>query len=302
MDIRKLMNIFEKNIFYENITIEGAIVLDKNMNVLYKKRWTPDYPRDIYSNTKSFTSIAAGMACSEGIIDLKTRFGDIIKSERNYDSKINDITLENFLTMSSGFNAPYLMYFDRREGHGAEDYLTYMLNEKVVTSSGSSFCYSSADAILAGIMIEKVVGTSLKEYLYKNLFSKIGINFPIWEGDLIGHTCGASGLIIRLEEMAKLGVVVLNKGMINGNRIINESWYERAFYPHFRMENNIWNMGYGYLWRILTDKSIYMATGVFGQETFVSPSEEIVFSVQCKEETNSAKLNAIINECIIDNI
>lgn len=107
--------------------------------------------------------------------------------------------------------------------------MAYMLNKTMKVPPGSKYCYSSADAILAGIMLEEVVGCSLKEYLYKKLFSKIGINYPIWESDLYGHTCGASGLIVSLEEMAKLGVVILNNGFINGKQILDENWIKNLF-------------------------------------------------------------------------
>jgi len=58
-------------------------------------------------------------------------------------------------------------------------------------------------------------------------------------------------------------------------------------------------MAYGYLWRILTEKCIYMASGAFGQETFVIPSEGLVLGIQCAEGTDSNRLNKLIDECIL---
>jgi|GEM_PF-3082533 len=81
------------------------------MKVLCKKRWTPNYPRDIYSNTKSLTSVAVGIACHDSMLQLDTKLGEVIKDREIRDFRINDITLENMLTMSSGFDIPYLMYF-----------------------------------------------------------------------------------------------------------------------------------------------------------------------------------------------
>jgi CubicO group peptidase (beta-lactamase class C family) len=217
---------------------------------------------------------------------------------------LEKITLEHLLTMSSGFGEVYLMYADRRNGLGADDYLKYMMSRPVKVEPGTQYLYSSGDAILAGIMVEKAVGCSLQRYLYENLFSRIGISYPVWENDLAGHSCGASGLQLRLTEMMKLGVLYFNHGVMKGERFFDETWSEEATKERFdiRDAQDLWSGSYGYYWRILPDHKGYRASGVFGQETLVLPAENLIIGLQCGENTDFQKVQAIVNEEFLNDI
>ena len=170
---------------YGNIGFEGIVVLDEFGEKVYEKRWIQDYPRDIYSNTKCITSLAAGMAVKDGMLSAESRVVDIFDIEP-CDDKWKKLKLVDLLTMRSGFGKQYLMYFDRRKGYGAENYLNYMLTQMLIEEPGTNYLYSTGDTILAGCMIEKVSEMSLREYLYKKVFKKMKIDFPIWETDMAG--------------------------------------------------------------------------------------------------------------------
>ena len=113
------------------------------------------------------------------------------------------IRLRDLLTMSSGFGGAFLMNGDRRAGTGAPDYVAYMLSLPVREKPGSRFCYSTADSILAGRMVEKAVGKTLSLYLYERLFSKLGQGFPLWDHCPEGHPIGGGGMFLSLTEMMK---------------------------------------------------------------------------------------------------
>lgn len=63
---------------FSDFGFEGIILLDSQGNTLYEKRWIEDYPRDIYSNTKSFTSAAIGMTVYNNLLSLETRVVDVL--------------------------------------------------------------------------------------------------------------------------------------------------------------------------------------------------------------------------------
>lgn len=150
---------------------EGVVVMDSNANILFEHRWIDDYHRDIYSNTKSFTSAAVGMAIHDGLLDLTSKPIDYFEfCRKEVDVFWNELTLEDLLTMRSGFDGPLLMYFDRRAGIGAEDYVSYLMSQPIVRRPGSRYLYSTADAILAGCMVEKACGMPLQTYLFKKFF------------------------------------------------------------------------------------------------------------------------------------
>lgn len=267
---------------YGNIGFEGIVVLDEFGEKVYEKRWIQDYPRDIYSNTKCITSLAAGMAVKDGLLSAESRVVDIFDIEP-CDDKWKKLKLVDLLTMRSGFGKQYLMYFDRRKGYGAENYLNYMLTQMLIEEPGTNYLYSTGDTILAGCMIEKVSEMSLREYLYKKVFKKMKIDFPIWETDMAGHCCGGSGLQLKLEEMTKIGCLYLCDGKWNEEVILNKKWIENSFKEYVHLHSDPYDESYGYCWRIGNHGQFYRATGSFGQDTLIFPKERLILGTQCKE-------------------
>ena len=286
-----------------DLGLEGIVVLDKDCSVLYKKRWVDDYPRDIYSNTKSFTSAAIGMAIHEGYLDLKDKptdfFGD---NHRTYDGSWEKMTLSDLLTMRSGILGPQLMYFDRRAGIGARDYVAHMMSQVMAFAPGEKYAYSTGDSILAGCMLEKACRTSLLSFLYDRYFEPMGIEYPIWETDLCGHTCGGSGLCLRLVDMAKLGVLYLNKGVAGGRRLFSASWAQESFHAHVQTNNSFFSWTYGYYWKGSKDSRVVRASGSFGQDTLVFPSLGLVLGMQCRPGTNASHCMYGIIKDYLDNL
>lgn len=204
--------------------------------------------------------------------------------------------------MRSGFVKEHLMYFDRRKGIGATNYLEYMLSQEIGYEPGTHYLYSSGDAILATCMIEQVVGMSLHAYLYRKFFSKVEIDYPIWESDLAGHTCGASGLHLKLEDMAKLGCLYLNKGKLNETQFFDERWSDLSFFEYVQLNFKGVDESYGFYWRICDHGLFYKAAGAFGQDTLIFPKYKFVLAYQCKEGTDTKRLNEIIREELVSKI
>ena len=241
---------------YGDIGFEGIVLLNKDGEKLYERRWIQDYPRDIYSNTKSFTSAAVGMAIFQNKLSLDAKVLEIFEVQ-NESPFWDKMCLKDLLTMRSGFGKEYLMYFDRRKGVGAENYLDYLLSQEVKYEPGSRYLYSTGDSILAGCMVEKVVGVNLHTYLYKNLLLPLGIDYPIWETDLQGHTCGGSGLQLKLIDMAKLGLIYLNEGVYQGIKFFDKEWVDMSFSKFVELENKKYPESYGFFGEfVITDSFI----------------------------------------------
>ena len=178
------INVFHEFIRYaeqEHLPIEGVAIADGD-RVIEEHRFTPSLARNIYSHTKSYAVTGIGVAVEEGLLSLDDRLVDAFPEYVPDDAQpeLGRITLRHLLTMSSGFNHPYLMNEDRRAGTGAPDYMAYMLTRRVEREPGSEFCYSSADSDLAGRMLEQATGERLGEYLFRTVFSKLDQGFPMW--------------------------------------------------------------------------------------------------------------------------
>jgi CubicO group peptidase (beta-lactamase class C family) len=60
-----------------------------------------------------------------------------------------------------------------------------------------------------------------------------------------GEIAAASGLRLRLRDMAKIGQLVLSRGEWKGKRIVSAKWLEESLKPRFLTEPTY---HYGYQW------------------------------------------------------
>lgn len=309
----------------EHLYIEGIAVGDER-KVLLEHHFTPDLARNIYSHTKSYMATAVGIALDQGKLSLEDGLADYFPEALpdEPDPRLGKITLRHLLTMSSGFNRPYLMNADRRAGVGAPDYMKYMLSRPVEVEPGSRFAYSSADSNLAGRMVEKAVGMRLGAYLYHELFSKLGQGWPLWEHDPMGHPNCGGGMFLTLTEMMKLGQLYLADGVWNGERIVASSWIREATrkqietapahggqcpggqdpggQEHGDQGQDVWNCGYGYQFWMSPYPDAYRADGAFGQITTVLPASGIVVAVQCPEYGDFEKVKLALHERLLSQL
>jgi CubicO group peptidase (beta-lactamase class C family) len=302
---------FVKVVDSEGLKVEGLCVLQGGKTA-FEHRWTPDRDRNIYSHTKSFVSTAVGIALDEGLLTLDDRLVDAFPDKVPADGNpgIELIRLRHLLTMSSGFGKALLMMDNRRSGVGFPDYLTYMLSQPVVAVPGTRFCYSTADSILLGRMLERRTGKHLLEFMYERLLRPMGIPCPIWECCPQGHPIGGGGMFLHLTDMARLGQLYLDEGMWEGKRIVSAEWVRTATAFQIETRNpvskedlsahpgNPWNMGYGYqFWRSPYPSS-YRADGAFGQITTVLPEKGFVVGIQCPENGDFGPVQAALHEMI----
>ena len=285
------------------LPLEGIAVGDEKQ-VLFEHHFVPDLTRNIYSHTKSFMTTAVGLAISDGKLNLDDSLAEMFAdkapeevktctSENGETWNLYDIKLRHLLTMSSGFGKEYLMSASRRAGVGVPDYMKYMLSQEVIEKPGERFQYSTADSILAGRMVEKVVGVRMSEYLFDRILNPMGIGFPIWENCPQGHPVGGAGMYLKLTDMMKLGQLYLADGKWNGQQLLDPAWIKEASSKQIETpcvteweKADYWRCGYGYQFWMSPYEGSYRADGAFGQVTTVLPVKGLVVSFQCPEVGN----------------
>ena len=82
------------------------------------------------------------------------------------------------------------------------------------------------------------------------------------------------------EDMAKIGLLCLNKGRYNDKRVVSQQWIEEMTQPRIVESDNFRGMDYGYLWWIIDrNTNIYAAIGNSGNVIYINPKKNIVVSV-----------------------
>ena len=239
-----------------------------------------------YSVAKSISSMLVGVALKDGHIDsMDDTLGKYITELDGYD--YGDVTVRQLLTMTSGikWNEDYtdpnsdvaVMYQAECEGDEAH-ILTYMKSLEQIHEPGTIWNYSTGETDLVGILIHKATGMSVAEYLSEKVWKPFGMQqCGYWLADECSNmNIGGSGLSASLRDYARLGVLMLNGGVIDGESIFADEWLEGATSILYKYDEKS-EGGYGYLWWVNGDGS-YSAEGIFGQMIHVDPSRNLVIA------------------------
>jgi CubicO group peptidase (beta-lactamase class C family) len=272
-----------------------SLMLVRHGKVIAEGWWAPYTPGDMhnmYSVTKSFNSTAVGMAVEEGLLsvdDLVTSFfPDLVPAAPA--PAFQTMTVKNLLTMASGHTQDPL---DSMRAAPGGQWTKAFLESTVQAAPGSTFFYNSGAAYVLGSIVQKVTGQTVEEYLTPRLFEPLGISNFLWGMSPEGVNLTEGGLAITTEELAKFGLLYLQRGQWNGEQIVSEQWATDATSKQISTgaDNGNWNFGYGYqFWRNTVG---YRADGSLGQFSFVLPDQDLVLAITAGTSNNGGTNRAM---------
>ena len=258
-----------------------------------------EQPHIMNSTSKSFTSMAAGLAIEDGLFALNDKVSDFFpdKMPDNPSENLLKMTVRDLLTMTCGHatDPTSKIRDDVSTPPEDNDWIARFLAEEVVYEPGTHFCYNSMSTFMVSAIIQKCTGQKVVDYLGPRLFDPLGIARPHWEENPAGINCGGWGLYIKTEDMAKFGLLLLNGGKWHGKQVLPQKWVEEASSPlvesmpanstpeslmrkGLNKENSDWLQGYGYqLWRCR--HNAFRADGAKGQYIIVIPEKDAVIAM-----------------------
>jgi len=257
-----------------------------------------------FSVTKSFLSTVAGVAYDQGLIEsTKDMVGNYVwngKFDGEHNSKI---TWEHLLNQSSDWSGELwggLDWADRPPREGGLDDWKY----RELVEPGTKFEYNDVRVNLLAYSLLEVLRKPLPMVLKEEVMDPIGASAKWrWYGyesswvniDGIkmqsvsggGHSGG--GLFINNYDMARFGLLMLNDGVWNGERIISSDWIAQAVTPS--KPNN----DYGFMWWLnpngtnsdataLSENAFY-AAGFGGNYIIVEPDHDLVVVLRWFDRT-----------------
>ena len=289
------LKVFIEEIEKQKLNVEGIVVLKGSMEPVCH-RWKPEQRRTIYSVSKSFLSIAVGMAIDEGKLRLSDRLcqafpREIISGEPEESAaRWEAVSLEHLLTMTIGHPE-----FSRPRS------VSQAMGYRLTRDPGSYFFYDNTCSLLASAMLTKATGQKAKDYLLDRLFRPLGISDPEWEESDDGHTIGVTGLVLNTSEMALFGRFLLQRGSWEGKQLVSSAWIEMATRtqvptrPSQKLAD--YDLGYGYqFWTCR--HGAYRCDGRDGQFIIVFPAFEAVVAINSSEENMEPILWAVW-DCIL---
>ena len=214
-----------------------------------------------YSMCKSITGLAIGLLIDEGKLSLDDKLVDIFSKNANIITTTlqKNITVKSLLTMSTG------VVFNEAGSVTETDWVQGFLESAVRFEAGKGFSYNSMNSYMLSAIVCEKSGRSLREYLDEKLFIPMGITDLFWEKCPKGIEKGGWGLYIKLEDVAKLGQLVLQNGVWNGVQLISKEYISAASTKQNTAQDNIGNFDYGFQMWTGRGQNSFLFNGMFGQ-------------------------------------
>ena len=200
---------------------------------------------DIWSATKSFTSLAYGMLLDRlsPRVSLESRLYDHLPREYFHgDGRRKNITIRHLLSMTSGIRGSGngVIGMGVPHGVGAFEYALGMQPNRfglccdpLLSDPGCAFDYSDASYALLALLFYHLSGEDMRDFLARELFLKLGMQSAHWDlqggyGAIGPYTNGHTGLHISVRELARVGYLVLNHGKWDRQQVLPGHWIETA--------------------------------------------------------------------------
>lgn len=279
----------------------------KDGSIVYEDCWRGFSAQDsanVMSVTKGIMSLLTGIAIDKGYIkDVEEKVIDFFPDYqvKKGEKTIYDVELRHLLTMT----APYKYRSEPWKKVCTSDDWTIAALDLLGGRAGltGEFKYATLGIqILSGI-IENVTGEKCIDFANKNLFFPLGIPEHVihgdsskedqfdylmnknprkneWYSDPKDTVTAGWGLCLSARDLAKIGQLVLNKGVYDGKVIISERYIKDMTATHVKLGKMFGCMDYGYLWyKPYKDRKVYAAIGDGGNVIYVNKETDITVGV-----------------------
>ena len=231
-----------------------------------KLPFTPKTLFPIASNTKLFTSVAAGMLVEEGKLTWDQPIRDTVPAIRFYNNQLNNsVTLRDMLAHRTGITRHDSIWYkqDLLTRKDIFDRIQYMQPE---VSLRETFFYNNNMYTVVGYIIELLSGKTWEEFVREKIFKPLEMHGTIYtivemlkqsdygvpfaekrdsnelykipyDEDLAGAPCGA--IVSNIEEMSHWLVALMNEGTYLGKQVISPNILKATLEPAMAEPNEL---------------------------------------------------------------
>ena len=197
------------------------------------------------------------------------------------------ITLRHVLNMSSGLYPVDNRRLEYATGSGMAYWagassVRGALNRALIREPGTSWDYENYDTLLGVYAMRLALGDTRTylEFPRRALLDRIGMRNTLLSVDRFGDFILSSQVYTNARDLARFGLLYLQGGVWNGERILSEEWIDfvRTPAPSTAGRGNF----YGGQWWLVPDNQVdvprgaYSTAGNRGQYTIVVPSHDVV--------------------------
>jgi CubicO group peptidase (beta-lactamase class C family) len=242
-----------------------------------------------WSTAKSIASTLIGMLVDEGKLSLDEPLGfEWLPRARSPETDArNGITLRHLLHMSSGLETVDNSGLEYATGSGLAYWagassVNGALSRAMIREPGTYWDYENYDTLLGVLAMKLAIGDhqAYLEFPRRRLLDKIGMRNTLVSTDRFGDFILSSQVYTNARDLARFGLLYLNGGVWNGERLISQDWIDfvRTPAPATAQTGNQYG---GQFWLVPDDRDdvpgdAYSTSGNRGQYTVIVPSHDLV--------------------------
>lgn len=197
--------------------------------------------QEVFSATKSYTSVLVGIAQDEGKLSIDQPASTYITEWQGTPSE--SVTIRNLLSNDSGryyeFENDYF-----KMAAAAPDKTQFAIDLTQADPPGTVWEYNNSAIQTLDRVLLKATGESPTDFAATELLDPIGMTDSTMTKDPAGNTRTFMGLQSTCRDMARFGVLMLNEGNWDGEQIVSQEWVEESTGKRSQDLNG----SYGYLW------------------------------------------------------
>lgn len=303
--------------FVEDNALNVDSIIATVDGVRYEHHFTSETRNNVRSISKVLSCLGVYKAIENQLFgldsDVMPFFSDVEIHNQSNLAFLSKLKIKHLLNLTMGHEMGLMFSKDVKNLPKETDFISYILNYDIKYEPGTFFVYNNAATYLLCAIVQKLSNLYFSDWVHETVLQYLGIEKPEWEKSHQGICLGASGLFLNNEEMHRIGLLLLNGGRYENERIIESSWIDTMHAPHFFTANLgeyaakqtrcINKMAYGYHLWVCGDgsrdypKTHYFCDGTDGQFLIISPKQKMVLTILSHQEDMNP-FYEILNEYI----
>lgn len=319
-----LLNRFYHELFgRSDVDIHHMMVLrhDKVISELHASPYKAEHLHTLYSASKTVTALAVGLAVDDGLLSVDDKVSKHLRDKMpaKLSPALDSLTVRNVLMMAAGREP------DLTIPEGDVDWLKAWFAGDF-SGVGEHFIYDSMCTHALAMIVTRVTGRPMLDYVRERIFAPLHIVQADWELAPDSVETAGWGLRLQAESEAKLGLLLLHGGKWNGQQLVSKQWIHdmtqrlistqpsepklpllqrfvsflkglwhtvRSWFTGYNTDD--YYLGYGYQTKAIQHPraETFFAAGYGGQLIYVAPSLDMVIVINGRAANYGDELNTI---------
>ncbi len=282
----------------------------------------------LYSASKTVTGLAVGLAVDDGLLSVDDKISKHLRDKMppTLSPALDSLTVRDVLMMAAGRKEDLSIF------EGDQDWLSTWFKGDF-HGVGKQFNYDSMCTHALAMIVTRLTGKPLLEYVRERIFTPLHITECDWELAPDSVEVGAWGLRLHAESQAKLGQLMLQDGRWNGHQLVSAQWIHdmtqrlistqedtdshlswgqkilkalrgiwhtiRSWFTGYNIDD--YSLGYGYQTKAIQHPraECFFAAGYGGQLIYVVPKLDLVVVINGRAANYGDELNALHDHLVV---